>query len=368
MNTNDFSNSNKTSSDTELNLVPPVTPPSETLAPPIMLPVGTLTPPIMPSAGTLAPPIMPPSGTLAPPIMPPSGTLAPPIMPPAGTLAPPIMPPAGTLASPVTPPSETLAPPIMLPAGLVDELVERIKDTTPICIGLDPRMNSGKDIYDFNVTIIDKIYDIVPAVKPQIAFYESLGAEGIEAYIKTVDYAKKKGLIVIGDIKRGDISTTAEYYSKAHLGNGAFKHDFITVSPYMGSDTITPYFENIKKFNKGLFVLLKTSNTGAEELQDLVYPYMVNMLKTLGQQFIGKSGYSAIGAVVGANVKRDVRSDLPNTFFLVPGVGAQGGTVKDMKHLFDKNKNGLLINSSRNIIYAENPREAVLALKKEVLK
>ena len=267
---------------------------------------------------------------------------------------------------------------------IIDKLVQRIKETTPICVGLDPRpdkmadefgietgMNSiSKAMYDFNINIIDKIYDIVPAVKPQIAFYEALGAEGIEVYIKTIAYAKEKGLIVIGDIKRGDIGSTAEYYSKAHIGGSEpfspFKQDFITVSPYMGPDTIVPYFKDMEQFDRGLFVLLRTSNLGAKELQDIVYPYVSEMLKNLGSNFIGESGYSRIGAVVGANIKQDIRKDLPNTFFLVPGIGAQGGNVKDIAHLFDRDKNGLIINSSRDIIYAKDPREAVLKLSKEI--
>lgn len=273
---------------------------------------------------------------------------------------------------------------------IIDKLIDRIRETgNPTVVGLDPRLNyipafitdkyyakygytpkaAAKSMYKFNKYIIDAVYDIVPAVKPQIAMYERYGLEGLKAYVKTCDYAKTKGLIVIGDIKRSDIASTAEAYSDGHIGRvkigeeeySGFTQDFITLNPYLGSDSITPFLEDCKKYEKGLFVLAKTSNPNSGEIQDLladgvpVYEKVGALIEKWGSELIGQYGFSSVGAVVGAThpeqAKR-LREVMPHTFFLVPGYGAQGGKAEDLAVCFNKEGLGAIVNSSRGIIAA----------------
>jgi len=270
---------------------------------------------------------------------------------------------------------------------LIDRLISRIVELeSPIVVGLDPRLaqipsgfkepfyqNLGKTpvgaaeiLYGWGKEIIDNIFDIVPAVKPQIAMYEQFGAPGIDAYIKTVGYAKSKGLVVIGDIKRGDIASTADAYADGHIGrvdiDGAehevFSEDFITLSSYMGSDSVEPYIKYCKGGEKGVFVLVKTSNAGSSQIQDLVadnipvYLLVGELVSGWGQELIGRHGFSLVGAVVGATHPSEaslLREKMPHTFFLVPGYGAQGATAKDLMGVFNKDGIGGIVNSSRGI-------------------
>lgn len=200
----------------------------------------------------------------------------------------------------------------------------------------------------------------MPAVKIQLAFYEAYGIEGFKAFFKTAEYAKNLGLMVIADVKRGDIQEVAKMYSKAYLQNQLF--DAITVNPYMGEDTIIPYVEDAIKYNKGIFALVKTSNKGSKDIQDIktatgeyVYQRVAKIINKISKSAVGKYGYSSIGAVVGATYPEEakvLRKEMPNCFFLVPGYGAQGGTVEDIMDCFDENGLGAIINSSRSVIYA----------------
>lgn len=273
---------------------------------------------------------------------------------------------------------------------MIDQLIDSIEQMqNPTVVGLDPRLgfipehikeeafeNHGKTLkgasmafYRFNREIIDQIKDIVPAVKPQVAMYEQFGYEGIKAYMDTIQYAKDKGLIVIGDVKRGDIASTAKAYSDGHIGRvdiegekiEVFKEDFITLNPYLGYDSIEPYVKDLNERNKGLFILVKTSNPNSKEIQDLtvegelLYERVAKLLKTWGETAMGERGYSRMGAVVGATHPRDgerIRKILPNTFFLVPGYGAQGAGAEDLIPNFNKGGKGAIINSSRGIIAA----------------
>lgn len=273
---------------------------------------------------------------------------------------------------------------------IIDRLIEKIKETgNPTVVGLDPKLDFipkhlleecfekygetpkgvAEAFLQFNKEIIDEVSDLVPAVKPQIAMYENYGVEGLNAYVKTIEYAKSKGLIVIGDIKRSDISSTAEAYSDAHLGvvsiNGKphemFPSDFITVNPYLGYDSIEPFEKNCKAHGKGLFILVKTSNPNSGEIQDLqvgdkkLYEVVGGLVSKWGEKLIGKNCYSSFGAVVGATHKEQaqtLRQQMPHTFFLVPGYGAQGGKAEDIAVCFDNNGLGAIVNSSRGIIAA----------------
>lgn len=278
---------------------------------------------------------------------------------------------------------------------IIDKLIEKIKATgNPTVVGLDPRLNFipncitekyyakygntpkavAKSMYKFNKCIIDGVYDIVPAVKPQIAMYERYGIEGLKAYDKTCKYAKRKGLIVIGDIKRSDIASTAEAYSDGHIGkvniNGceyeSFAQDFITLNPYLGSDSITPFLKDCEAYEKGLFVLAKTSNPNSGEIQDLlvdgtpIYEKVGALIEKWGESTIGQYGFSSVGAVVGAThpaqAKR-LREVMPHTFFLVPGYGAQGGKAEDLAVCFNEDGLGAIVNSSRGIIAAHTKDE-----------
>ncbi|OON94959.1 MAG: orotidine 5'-phosphate decarboxylase [Candidatus Epulonipiscioides saccharophilum] len=298
---------------------------------------------------------------------------------------------------------------------MIDRLIEQIKvKQNPTVVGLDPTLEMipdflkekcfkkwgktpkavGKMFYKFNKEIIDYSYDLIPAVKPQIAMYERYGIEGLKSYIKTIKYAKKKNLLVIGDIKRGDIFSTAEAYS-AHI-NGTniegeifdlWKEDAVTLNPYMGYDAIEPFMDACKNKDKGLFILVKTSNKSGEELQDLIvngkpiYDYTADLVKNWGRSLIGKYGYSNIGAVVGATYKEqgeELRERMPQTFFLVPGYGAQGATANDISGYFDERGLGAIVNSSRGIIaaykkqgdrdkdFAKASREAVIMMRDDL--
>ncbi len=273
---------------------------------------------------------------------------------------------------------------------IIDRLIDRIKETgNPTVVGLDPRLNyipsfitdkyyskyghtpkaAAKSMYKFNKYIIDAVYDIVPAVKPQIAMYERYGIEGLKAYVKTCEYAKLRGLTVIGDVKRSDIASTAEAYSDGHIGRvtivdteyEGFPQDFITLNPYLGSDSITPFLKDCAAYEKGIFVLAKTSNPNSGEIQDLItegvpiYEKVGALIEKWGSELMGRYGYSSVGAVVGAThpeqAKR-LREVMPHTFFLVPGYGAQGGKAEDLSVCFDAEGLGAIVNSSRGIIAA----------------
>ncbi len=273
---------------------------------------------------------------------------------------------------------------------IIDKLISKIRETqNPTVVGLDPQLDfvpeylknemfetygcttkgAAEAILRFNMEIIDHVCDLIPAVKPQIAMYEQFGAEGVAAYIKTTQYAKGKGLIVIGDVKRGDIASTAKCYSKAHIGkvkighmeDEVFNSDFITVNPYLGYDGIEPYIEDCKENESGLFVLVKTSNPNSGEIQDLivenqpVHEIVGGLVSKWGGDLIGKHGFSSIGAVVGATHKdqaKRLREIMPTVFFLVPGYGAQGGKAEDLAVCFNENGLGAIVNSSRGIIAA----------------
>lgn len=275
---------------------------------------------------------------------------------------------------------------------MIDQLVNKIRNlNNPTVVGLDPRLDlvpkqikeEAYDLYGrslkgaahafylFNTGLIDAVSDLIPAVKPQVAMYEELGYDGLKAYMDTIAYAKEKGLIVIGDIKRSDIASTAQSYSNGHIGRvniegeliHVYKEDFITLNPYLGIDSIDPYFENCSKYDKGMFVLVKTSNPNSGETQDVLvtekqeayYEYIGGLVSKWGEGFIGESGFSKIGAVVGATHKEQgikLRQLMPHTFFLVPGYGAQGATAQDLAGCFNQEGIGAIVNSSRGIIAA----------------
>ena len=233
---------------------------------------------------------------------------------------------------------------------MIDELVEKIKKLgNPTVMGLDPRYelipdeiktkydtsNEGicKAYLEFNKGLIDSVSDIIPAVKPQSAFYEALGLEGMKVLKETCEYAKSKGMIVILDSKRGDIGSTSKAYSKAYLEDGEFKADFLTVNPYLGTDGVLPFIEDCEKFDKGIFILVKTSNPSSSELQDLkmengktIYELVGELVEKWGENLRGKYGYSDVAAVIGATQRvqlKELREKMPHTFFLIPGYGAQ---------------------------------------------
>ena len=269
----------------------------------------------------------------------------------------------------------------------IDRLIDKIKQTNnPTVMGLDPRFDMlpkcvtdkydktlegvSKAILEYNKALIDETCDIIPAVKPQIAFYEMFGIPGLEAFKETCKYAKEKGMIVIADIKRGDIGSTAQGYSNAFLGKtkigdheeSIFDVDFVTVNPYMGTDCVKPFIEDCKKYNKGLFILVKTSNPSSGELQDLklengkeVYMQVADLVEKWGEDLVGKYGYSSVSAVVGATYPEQleqIRSKAPHTYFLIPGYGAQGGKAEDIALGFDKNGLGGIVNASRSLMCA----------------
>jgi len=294
----------------------------------------------------------------------------------------------------------------------------------PICVGLDPRLDkipmflkkrvleegdftptraAAEVLLAFNKGIIDAVYDIVPAVKPQIAFYEIFGADGVWAYQETLKYAKSKGLITIADAKRNDIGSTAEAYAQAFLGELSifededevvmpiFDADAITVNAYLGWDGVKPFVQEARKYGKGLFVLAKTSNPSSGDIQDLlmqdgnsVYEIMGGLIDSWGAEDIGECGFNFVGAVVGATYPSQavkLRHLMPNSLFLVPGYGAQGGSAEDVRPCFNEDGEGAIINSSRGIIfayensddytplqYAEAARDACLKMKEDLAK
>ncbi|EKD47880.1 MAG: hypothetical protein ACD_65C00233G0001 [uncultured bacterium] len=288
--------------------------------------------------------------------------------------------------------------------NFADKLIAAIKAKgNPICVGLDPRMaqmptcvkkgSPAETFLEFNKGIIDAVADLVPVVKPQIAFYEQYGSGGYAAFEKTCEYAQSKGLLVIADAKRNDIGSTAEGYAEAFLSGGAVKADAVTVTPYLGYDGVKPFIEACKKYGKGIFVLVKTSNKSSGELQDCevvipdgklkVYEMMGHFVESWGADEISESGYSSVGAVVGATFPdqaRVLRKIMPKTIFLVPGYGAQGGGVVDVKPCFNKDGLGAIVNSSRGIIFAyegskhgpdgykDAARDAVKKMAKELQK
>ena len=272
---------------------------------------------------------------------------------------------------------------------MISKLIDRIVATNaPIVVGLDPKLDyipdhikkrcfeekgenlegAAEAFWQFNKEIIDSIYDVVPAVKPQIAMYEELGIPGLITFKKTVEYCKEKGLIVIGDIKRGDIGSTSESYAVGHLGSvkigdksfRGFEEDFATVNPYLGSDGVKPFINVCNKEDKGIFVLVKTSNPSSGEFQDRLidgrplYELVGEQVEKWGLDSMD-GAYSIVGAVVGATypeMGKVLRDIMPHAFILVPGYGAQGGKGKDLVHFFNKDGLGAIVNSSRGIIAA----------------
>jgi len=299
-----------------------------------------------------------------------------------------------------------------------DKLVNRISDlSNPTVVGLDPRLDKIPDtikqaaikkygadleavsaaLIIFNTGIIDAIADIVPAVKLQIAFYEMYGHAGLFAYEQTIQYAHDKGMLVIGDAKRNDIGSTAEAYAKGHLGlvdvfgtpTPTINADALTVNPYLGTDGITPFTKVCQKHGKGIFVLVRTSNPSADEIQGqpvgdhLLDEEVGGLVEGWGRELIGESGFSSVGAVVAATYPEEahaLRQLMPNQIFLVPGYGAQGATAEDVRHCFHENGTGAIVNSSRGIIFAykewdyaeeqytDAARDAALKMKKDLEK
>jgi orotidine-5'-phosphate decarboxylase len=303
---------------------------------------------------------------------------------------------------------------------MINKLIEKIELLgAPIVVGLDPMLGfvpeqilkkaysekgenlegATEAIWQYNKGIVDATCDLIPAVKPQIAMYEQFGIEGLKVFKKTVDYCKEKGLIVIGDIKRGDIGSTSAAYATAHLGRvtiggktyRGFDEDFATVNPYLGSDGIKPFIDVCREEGKGLFILVKTSNPSSGEFQDQLvdgrplYELVGQKVAKWGELHMGTT-YSYIGAVVGATypeMGKILRKLMPKTFILVPGYGAQGGKAEDLVHYFNKDGLGAIVNSSRGIIaayqqkgyekfgpegYAEASRQAVIAMREDLKK
>jgi len=301
---------------------------------------------------------------------------------------------------------------------MINKLVERIKATdAPIVVGLDPTLKLmpdfireknfkeyganptgvAKAIVEYNKGIIDAVADLVPAVKPQIAMYETFGIEGLKAFKETVDYSKSKGLVVIGDVKRGDIGSTSEAYAVGHLSGveiegikyEGFSEDFATVNPYFGIDGIKPFMDVCKKEKKGIFILAKTSNPSSGEFQDRLidgkplYEHVAQKIDEWGSELMGDA-YSYVGAVVGATYPEmgaALRKVMPKAYILVPGYGAQGGTAEGLKPFFNEDGLGAIVNSSRGIIaaykmekyasfgekgYAEAARQAVIDMREDI--
>ena len=301
---------------------------------------------------------------------------------------------------------------------MIEKLISRIKKLeAPIVVGLDPTLNfvpgflidkainekgetleaAADAIFEFNKKIVDAVYDLIPAVKPQIAMYEQFGIPGLMAFKKTLDYCHEKGLLVIGDAKRGDIGSTSTAYAIGHIGKvkvgsteiAPFDEDFLTINPYMGSDSVVPFVEECKKYDKGLFILVKTSNPSSGEFQDqkvgkkAVYELVGKKVDEWGAELI-KNGYSDVGAVVGATypeMGEVLREIMPKAYILVPGYGAQGGTAAELKPFFNKDGLGAIVNSSRGIIaaykqekyaeygaegFAEAARAAVIDMKNDI--
>lgn len=301
---------------------------------------------------------------------------------------------------------------------MINKLVAEIKKKdAPVVVGLDPMLGyvpehltkkafeefgetlegAAEAIWQYNKGIVDAVYDLIPAVKPQIAMYEQFGIPGMTAFKKTVDYCKEKGLVVIGDIKRGDIGSTSTAYAVGHLGKVAvgskqyygFDEDFVTVNPYLGSDGVNPFIDVCKEEKKGIFVLVKTSNPSSGEFQDRLidgrplYELVGEKVAEWGSQCMGDD-YSYVGCVVGATypeMGKILRKIMPKTYILVPGYGAQGGKASNLAPYFNKDGLGAIVNSSRGIIcaykqekyakfgaenYAEASRQAVIDMIRDI--
>ncbi len=302
---------------------------------------------------------------------------------------------------------------------MIQKLTDKIQKTNaPIVVGLDPMMKfipesikknafaeygetlagAAEAIWQYNKGLIDAIYDLIPAVKPQIAMYEQFGVEGLIAYKKTLDYCKEKDLVIIGDIKRGDIGSTSSAYATGHLGKitiggntyAPFDEDFATVNPYLGSDGVKPFIDVCKEEKKGIFILVKTSNPSSGEFQDRLidgkplYEWVGQKVDEWGADCMGANGYSYVGAVVGATypeMGKILRDIMPKSYILVPGYGAQGGKGADLVHFFNKDGLGAIVNSSRGIIaayqnekyasfgeagYADAARQAVIDMREDI--
>ena len=299
---------------------------------------------------------------------------------------------------------------------MIQELIKNIKEKdAPIVVGLDPMLSyvpehirkdafaaygerlegAAEAIWQFNKGIIDATYDLIPAVKPQVAMYEQFGIPGMQAFKRTCDYAKSKGLVIIGDIKRGDIGSTSEAYAIGHVGRvqvgekvySPFTEDFITVNPYLGSDGVKPFIKVCKEEKKGMFILVKTSNPSSGEFQDRLidgrplYEIVAEKVAQWGEEHMGED-YSYVGAVVGATYPEMgavLRKLMPKNYILVPGYGAQGGTGKDLAPFFNEDGLGAIVNSSRGIIcayqksdvygpenFGDASRQAVLDMKEDL--
>lgn len=271
--------------------------------------------------------------------------------------------------------------------NIMDRLIEKIKETNnPTVIGVDTRYDMvpecvkskyPKDIngmceamLEYSKGLIDATYDIIPAVKLQSAYFEMYGVQGIKLYKEMIDYCKQKDMIVMADVKRGDIGSTSSGYSRAYLGKniingkeeGIFDVDFATVNPYMGSDCVNPFVEDCKKYDKGIFVLVKTSNKSSGEIQDLktedgeeIYKKVARLANNWGDELIGEYGYSSVSAVIGATYPKqlkELRELMPNAYFLIPGYGAQGGKAEDIALGFDENGLGGIVNATRSLMCA----------------
>ncbi|MBD5467514.1 MAG: orotidine-5'-phosphate decarboxylase [Lachnospiraceae bacterium] len=301
---------------------------------------------------------------------------------------------------------------------MIQKLVQNIQKTdAPIVVGLDPMLSyipehitkkayeefgetpagAGEAVWQYNKAIVDAIYDLIPAVKPQIAMYEQFGIDGLIAFQKTVDYCRQKGLVVIGDVKRGDIGSTSAAYATAHLGRvqigtksyAAFDEDFATVNPYFGTDGVKPFVDVCKEEKRGIFVLVKTSNPSSGEFQDRLidgkpfYEHVAEKVVRWGADCM-EGDYSLVGAVVGATYPEEgmrLRKIMPNAYILVPGYGAQGGKGADLVHFFNKDGLGAIVNSSRGIIaayrqekyqgigalnFADASRQAVIDMREDI--
>ena len=275
---------------------------------------------------------------------------------------------------------------------IIDKLYNRVKERGVVCVGLDTAIeyipshlfegrNEIEALVEFNKQIIDSTIDVVACFKVQIAYYEALGIKGMMAYKETLDYLRAKDAIIIADIKRGDIAATAKQYAKGHF-EGDFEADFITISPYMGMDSIEPYFPYLQKGNKGVFSLVRTSNPGAEDIEMLkttdgrhVYKIVGDKLTEVGNLITGECGYSSIGGVIGCTHVQEgieIRKRYKNMFFLIPGYGAQGGKAEDVA-LYLNNGNGGVVNSSRAILLAYKKhkgreKEFALCAREEVIR
>lgn len=269
----------------------------------------------------------------------------------------------------------------------MDVLIEKIKECdNPTVIGVDTRYDMVPEcvrkkystdlkgmcsaMLEYSKALIDVTYDIIPAVKLQSAYFEMYGVEGIKLYKEMIDYCKEKGMVVMADVKRGDIGSTSAGYSRAYLGKNMidekeqaiFDVDFATVNPYMGSDCVMPFVEDCKKYDKGIFVLVKTSNKSSGEIQDVkaedgeeIYKKVAKLVNTWGRELIGENGYSSVSAVVGATYPKqlqELRELMPHSYFLIPGYGAQGGKAEDIALGFDENGLGGIVNATRSLMCA----------------